>query len=98
MYTDLGHFTQLSFRIAFTGVVYPCLILSYTGQAAFLSMNLTDVDSIFHKCIPKPVFWPVFILGTFASIAASQAVISAAFSVIKQCYSLGCFPQVKIVY
>eukprot|EP00249_Psilotum_nudum_P015327 c25265_g1_i2 orf=623-2938(-) len=98
MYADLGHFTQSSLRIGFTIIVYPCLILAYCGQAAFLSKNLSDVHLSFYKCIPKQVFWPVFFLGTFASIAGSQAVISATFSVIKQCHALGCFPRVKIVH
>lgn len=46
----------------------------------------------------EPVFWPVFIVATLASIVGSQAIISATFSIIKQCSSLGCFPRVKIVH
>lgn len=45
-----------------------------------------------------PVFWPVFVIATFASIVGSQAVISATFSIINQCMALGCFPRVKVVH
>ena len=48
--------------------------------------------------IAGPVFWPVFLVGTLASIVGSQAVISATFSIIKQCHALNCFPRVKVVH
>ncbi|GLJ46251.1 hypothetical protein SUGI_0974440 [Cryptomeria japonica] len=96
MFADLGHFTPLSIRIAFAGFVYPCLILSYLGQAAFLSKN--KVTESFYKSIPEAVYWPVFVVATLAAIVGSQAVISATFSIVKQCHALGCFPRVKIVH
>lgn len=46
----------------------------------------------------EPVYWPVFVVATLASVVASQAVISATFSIIKQCHALGCFPRVKVVH
>lgn len=98
MFADLGHFSQRSIKFAFIFVVYPCLILTYMGQAAFLSRNRQEVEWNFYKAIPKPVFWPVFVVATLASIVGSQAIISATFSIIKQCSALGCFPRVKIVY
>lgn len=45
-----------------------------------------------------PVFWPIFVVATLASIVGSQAVITATFSIIKQCHALGCFPRVKVVH
>ncbi|CAN6464494.1 unnamed protein product [Victoria cruziana] len=98
MFADLGHFTAVSIRVAFIGVIYPCLVLQYMGQAAFLSKNLSSIPTSFYNSIPKPVFWPVFVITTLAAIVASQAVISATFSIIKQCHALGCFPRVKIVH
>lgn len=98
MFADLGHFSQLSIKCAFICGVYPCLILSYMGEAAFLSRNRKDIDWSFYKSVPKPVFWPVFVLATLASIVGSQAIISATFSIIKQCSSLGFFPRVKIIH
>ncbi|XP_074564340.1 potassium transporter 7-like [Curcuma longa] len=98
MFADLGHFNTASVRVAFLGVVYPCLVLQYMGQAAFLSKNIADVTYSFFESIPELVYWPVFVLATLAAIVASQSVITATFSIVKQCHSLGCFPRVKIIH
>ncbi|KAJ3676179.1 hypothetical protein LUZ60_003591 [Juncus effusus] len=98
MFADLGHFTAASIRLAFLALIYPCLVLQYMGQAAFLSKNISKVPSTFYESIPEPVFWPVFVIATLAAIVGSQAVISATFSIVKQCHALGCFPRVKVVH
>ncbi|KAK4436639.1 Potassium transporter 4 [Sesamum alatum] len=98
MFADLGHFSACSIRIAFLFLVYPCLVVQYMGQAAFLSKNIQDIPNSFYGSIPDSVFWPVFVIATLASIVGSQAIISATFSIIKQCHALGCFPRVKVVH
>ncbi|XXG39723.1 hypothetical protein AAC387_Pa01g0607 [Persea americana] len=98
MFADLGHFSPFSIKIAFTFLVYPCLMLAYIGEAAFLSKHHQDIQQSFYKAIPEPVFWPVFVVATLASIVGSQAVISATFSIVSQCCALSCFPRVKIVH
>lgn len=98
MFADLGHFSALSIKVAFTFLVYPCLVLAYLGEAAFLSKHHEDVESSFYQAIPEAVFWPVFIVATLAAAVGSQAVISATFSIISQCCALHCFPRVKIVH
>ncbi|KAF8408707.1 hypothetical protein HHK36_004771 [Tetracentron sinense] len=98
MFADLGHFSQLSIRMAFTGFVYPCLVLAYMGEAAYLSKNKNDLQSSFYKAIPEVIFWPVFIIATLATVVGSQAIISATFSIISQCRALRCFPRVKIIH
>lgn len=98
MYADLGHFCRRSIKAVFILIVYPSLLLGYMGQAAYLSKNLDDLDSAFFRSVPKPVFWPVFITATLASVVGSQAVISATFSIVRQCQALGCFPWVKVVH
>lgn len=98
MFADLGHFSQLSLRIAFAGFVYPCLVLAYMGEAAYLSKHREDLQSSFYKAIPEPIFWPFFVIATLATVVASQAIISATFSIISQCRALKCFPRVKIVH
>uniref|UniRef100_A0A453GH25 Potassium transporter n=1 Tax=Aegilops tauschii subsp. strangulata TaxID=200361 RepID=A0A453GH25_AEGTS len=98
MFADLGHFTSASVRLAFITIIYPCLILQYMGQAAFLSKNMFHTRTSFYDSIPGPVFWPVFVVATLAAVVGSQAVISATFSIVKQCHALGCFPRVKIVH
>ncbi|KAG6715549.1 hypothetical protein I3843_04G000500 [Carya illinoinensis] len=98
MFADLGHFTALSIRLAFAFVIYPCLVVQYMGQAAFLSKNPKSIPKSFYDSIPDPVFWPIFVIATLAAIVGSQAVITATFSIIKQCHALGCFPRVKVVH
>lgn len=98
MFADLGYFTAASLRVTFSCVIYPCLILQYMGQAAFLSKNFSAVSTSFYASIPDPLFWPMLVLATFAAIVASLAVISGTISVVKQCHALECFPRVKVVH
>ncbi|KAH7863901.1 hypothetical protein Vadar_023214 [Vaccinium darrowii] len=98
MFANLGHFSTLSIKVAFSFIVYPCLVLAYLGEAAFLSRHHEDIQRSFYKAIPEPIFWPVFIVATCAAVIGSQAVISATFSIISQCCALSCFPHVKIVH
>lgn len=98
LFADLGHFSTTAVQIAFTSVVFPCLLLQYMGQAAYLMKNPLHVKEAFYKSIPDEVYWPVFLIATLAAIVASQATISATFSIIKQSLALGCFPRVKVVH
>lgn len=83
-------------QLAFSGFVYPSLILTYAGQTAYLIKNPGDMGDAFYKSIPKPVYWPMFVVATLAAIVASQALISATFTIVKQSMALGCFPRVNI--
>uniref|UniRef100_A0A0E0AD34 Potassium transporter n=1 Tax=Oryza glumipatula TaxID=40148 RepID=A0A0E0AD34_9ORYZ len=98
MFADLGHFSKLSLRLGFTIVVYPCLVLAYMGEAAYLSKHREDLQSSFYKALPDRVFWPVLFIATLATAVGSQAIISATFSIISQCRALGCFPRIKVVH
>ncbi|GLT34804.1 hypothetical protein SLA2020_092990 [Shorea laevis] len=97
MFASLGRFKATSIRLAFCCVMYPCLVLQYMGQTAFLSKNFSEASRSFYASIPDPFFWPVLLVATLAAIVASQSVISTTFSVVKECYAFGCFPRVKIV-
>ncbi|CAK9161321.1 unnamed protein product [Ilex paraguariensis] len=101
MFADLGHFSQLSIKIAFTCVVYPSLILAYMGQAAYLSKHHiieTDYRIGFYVSVPEKIRWPVLAIAILAAVVGSQAIITGTFSIIKQCSALGCFPRVKIIH
>ncbi|KAJ7544627.1 hypothetical protein O6H91_09G086500 [Diphasiastrum complanatum] len=98
MFADLGHFSVQSIQIAFTVLVFPCLLAAYLGQAAFLTQHPEKVSESFYRSIPAPIHWPIFVIAMFAAIVASQASISATFSIIKQAVALGCFPRVKLIY
>ncbi|CAO2834136.1 unnamed protein product [Amaranthus hypochondriacus] len=98
LFADLAHFPVLAVQIAFTVIVFPCLLLAYSGQAAYLVNHQDHVADAFYHSIPDSIYWPVFIVATLAAIVASQATISATFSIIKQALALGCFPRVKVVH
>ncbi|KAF7850133.1 hypothetical protein BT93_L5830 [Corymbia citriodora subsp. variegata] len=98
LFADLGHFPVLAVQIAFTVVVFPSLLLAYSGQAAYLMKNKDHVFDAFYRSIPDSIYWPVFIIATLAAIIASQATISATSSIIKQALALGCFPRVKVIH
>lgn len=98
MFADLGHFSVKSIQVAFTAVVFPCLLIAYMGQAAYLMKYPFAVERIFYDSVPEILFWPVFVIATLAAMIASQAMISATFSCIKQAMALGCFPRIKIIH
>lgn len=84
--------------MAFLCAVYPSLIITYAGQTAYLIKNPNNHIDGFYKFIPDVVYWPMFVVSTLAAIVASQALISACFSVIKQSVALDYFPRVKLVH
>ncbi|CAL5184474.1 unnamed protein product [Lathyrus oleraceus] len=98
LFADLANYPVLSVQIAFTLLVFPCLLLAYSGQAAYLVNNLHHSGDVFYRCIPEKIYWPVFVIATLAAIVASQATITATFSIIKQALAHGCFPRVKVVH
>ncbi|XP_073312172.1 potassium transporter 10 isoform X1 [Primulina huaijiensis] len=98
LFADLAHFPVSAIQLAFTVVVFPCLLLAYSGQAAYLMENKEHVVNAFYHSIPEKIYWPMFIVATLAAVIGSQATISATFSIIKQALALGCFPRVKVVH
>ncbi|ONM13765.1 potassium transporter 26 [Zea mays] len=96
MFADLGHFNKKSIQMAYSCLVYPSLILAYAGQAAFLIKNPSKLSTTFYSSVPEPLFWPMFVVATLAAIVASQALISASFSIVRQSVALGCFPRVTM--
>ncbi|KAE8653784.1 Potassium transporter 7 [Hibiscus syriacus] len=98
MFADLGHFSVQSIQIAFTFVVFPCLLFAYMGQAAYLMKYPDSSGRIFYDSVPDNLFWPMLVVATIAAMIASQAMISATFSCVKQAMALGCFPRLKIIH
>ncbi|KQK03685.1 potassium transporter 6 [Brachypodium distachyon] len=96
MFADLGHFNKSSIQLAFSVLVYPSLILGYSGQTAYLIKNPGHMSTAFYSSIPEPLFWPMFVVATLAAIVASQSLISASFSIIRQSIALGCFPRATV--
>ncbi|ANH69462.1 potassium transporter Kup [Mitsuaria sp. 7] len=98
LYADLGHFGKQPIRIAWYSFVMPALTLNYFGQAALLLDNPEAIKNPFFLLAPSWAEIPLFILATLAAIVASQALITAAFSVTKQAVQLGLLPRMRIVH
>jgi len=98
LYADLGHFGKRPIRIAWYGMVMPALVLNYFGQGALLLRSPEAIKNPFYLIAPDWAEIPLFILATLAAIVASQALITAAFSVTKQAIQLGILPRMRILH
>lgn len=96
LYADMGHFGKAPIRQGWLFVVLPCLTLNYLGQGAFLLDNPGAADNPFWNMVPQMIYWPMLILATAATVIASQAVITGAFSVTQQAVQLGLLPRIDI--
>ena len=96
LYADMGHFGARPIRIGWATLVFPSLLLCYFGQGAMLLSEPETIDHPFYRLAPEPLLVPVVILATFATVIASQALISGAYSLTMQAVQLGYIPRVKI--
>lgn len=96
LYADMGHFGLKPIRYAWFGFVFPALLLNYFGQGALLLEHPEAVKNPFYLLAPAWAMYPLLILATMASVIASQAVISGAFSVTRQAIQLGYCPRMNI--
>ena len=97
LYVDLGHFGRKPIVIAWFGLVFPCLLLNYFGQGAFvLNVGVENVESPFFEMQPEWALIPFVILATMATIIASQAVISGMFSLAQQAIALNMLPRMVV--
>jgi KUP system potassium uptake protein len=99
LYADMGHFGRRPIRLTWYGIVLPGLILNYYGQGALLLHNpdLTSVNP-FYALAPKSLLYPLVALATFATIIASQAMISGVYSLTQQAIQLGFIPRMHIIH
>ncbi|STY29565.1 low affinity potassium transport system protein Kup [Legionella wadsworthii] len=97
LYADIGHFGKNPIRVSWFVVVFPCLLLNYFGQGANLLLNPNAISNPFYMIAPQWFYIPLIILATIATIIASQAVISATFSLTKQAVLLSLCPRIPIV-
>lgn len=98
LYADLGHFGRRPIQTAWFILVFPALALNYLGQGAFVLSNPTAIHNPFYLMYPDWALLPVVILATMATIIASQAVITGAFSLARQAVHLGFLPRLKIKF
>ncbi|MCC7219197.1 MAG: potassium transporter Kup [Candidatus Contendobacter sp.] len=98
LYADMGHFGKFPIRVAWFAFVLPALVLNYYGQGALLLKSPTAIQSPFYLLAPGWALIPMVVLATAATVIASQAVISGAFSVARQAVQLGYLPRMQIVH
>ena len=96
LYLDMGHFGKNPIRAAWLVLVFPCLTLNYLGQGAVVLHRPDAWHNPFWAMAPGFAYWPILILATAATVIASQAVISGAFSMTQQAVQLGLFPRMNI--
>jgi KUP system potassium uptake protein len=98
LYADMGHFGAKPIRVAWYGVVFPALTLSYLGQGALVLAHPETMENPFFLLAPEGLLLPLVLLATAATVIASQAVISGAFSMFKQAVRMGLLPRFEIVH
>jgi KUP system potassium uptake protein len=96
LYADMGHFGRFPIRLAWFAVVLPALVLNYFGQGALILGNKAAIENPFFRMVPDWGLFPLVLLSTAATVIASQAVISGAFSLSRQAIQLGLMPPLDI--
>jgi KUP system potassium uptake protein len=98
LYLDMGHFGRKPVRLAWLLVTLPALLTNYFGQGALLLSNPQAAENPFFLMVPEFLLWPMVVLATAATVIASQAVISGAFSLANQGILLGFLPRMQILH
>jgi KUP system potassium uptake protein len=98
LYADMGHFGRAPIRVAWFAIVMPALLLNYFGQGAYVLQHPERAGNPFYALVPSVLILPMVVLSTLATIIASQALISGAYSLTRQAVQLGFCPRVTIVH
>ncbi len=98
LYADLGHFGRKPIRAAWFGLVLPALLLNYFGQGAKVLADPTAIENPFYRLVPETLLLPMVVLATAATVIASQAVITGAYSLVHQAIQLGLLPRLAILH
>jgi KUP system potassium uptake protein len=98
LYADLGHFGRKPIQTAWLFFVLPSLLINYFGQGALVLADPSAVTNSFYRMVPEILVLPLVVLATAATVIASQAVITGAFSLIRQAVQLGLLPRFEVRY
>ena len=98
MYADMGHFGRTAIRLAWFAIVLPGLFLNYLGQGALLLINPQTLENPFYQLAPGWFHYPLVAFATVATVIASQAIISGAFSLTQQSIQLGFLPRLHVLH
>lgn len=96
LYADMGHFGKKPIWLAWYGIVFPSLLLNYAGQSALILAGADSKQNLFYTLCPPVLQVPLIILAALATIIASQAIITGAFSMTRQAIQLGWLPRLRI--
>jgi KUP system potassium uptake protein len=98
LYADLGHFGRKPIQTAWLCLVLPALLINYFGQGAKVLADPAAIESPFYRLVPEPFLLPMIVLATAATVIASQAVITGAYSLVHQAIQLGLLPRLAILH
>ncbi len=98
LYADMGHFGKRPIRLAWLIFIFPALLLNYFGQGALLLRDPTAASNPFYLLVPRALLYPMIALAAAATVIASQAVISGAYSMTREAVQLGYSPRMRIVH
>ena len=98
LYADLGHFGRKPIQVAWLGLVIPSLLINYFGQGALVLAHPEAIENPFYRLVPQGLLLPLVALATAATVIASQAVITGAYSLVRQAIQLGLLPRLAIVH
>jgi KUP system potassium uptake protein len=98
LYADLGHFGRKPIQTAWLSLVLPSLLINYFGQGAKVLADPVAIENPFYRLVPDSLLMPMIVLATAATIIASQAVITGAYSLVSQAIQLGMLPRLKILH
>ena len=98
LYADMGHFGARPIRVAWNAFVLPCLVLNYFGQGALVLAQPSALENPFFLLVPEPMRLPMVILATAATVIASQALISGAYSMARQCMQMAFLPRMTVLH
>ncbi len=98
LYADMGHFGARPIKFAWLSLVLPSLTLNYFGQGALIFADPAALENPFYLLVPAPLRLAMVVLATFATVIASQSVISGAFSLARQCMQLGYLPRMTVLH
>ena len=98
LYADLGHFGRKPIQTAWLALVLPALVINYFGQGARVLADPAAIESPFYRLVPEVLILPMVVLATAATVIASQAVITGAYSLVRQAIQLGFLPRLAILH
>jgi KUP system potassium uptake protein len=98
LYADLGHFGRKPIQTAWLSLVLPALLINYFGQGAKVLADPAAIENPFYRLVPETVLMPMILLATAATVIASQAVITGAYSLVQQAIQLGLLPRLNILH